>query len=45
MGHRQAAYVYVMPEKRTKDRVILKLVGLHGLLSSEEEQAARSQGG
>src|SRR4051795_907348 len=34
---RQAAYVYAMAEKRAKDRVILKLVGLHGLLSSEEE--------
>jgi putative intracellular protease/amidase len=32
---RQAAYVYAMAEKRAKDRVILKLVGLHGLLSSE----------
>ena len=34
---RQAAYVYAMAEKRAKDRVILKLVGLHGLLYSEEE--------
>src|SRR3954462_6887531 len=34
---RQAAYVYAMAEKRAKDRVILKLVGLHGLLSSEED--------
>ena len=34
---RQAAYVYAMAEKRAKDRVILKLVGLHGLLSSEDE--------
>jgi len=34
---RQAAYVYAMAEKRAKDRVILKLVGLDGLLSSEEE--------
>src|SRR5215217_7161164 len=34
---RQAAYVYAMAEKRAKDRVILKLIGLHGLLSSEEE--------
>src|ERR687884_1286704 len=34
---RQAAYVYAMAEQRAKDRVILKLVGPHGLLSSEEE--------
>src|SRR5215212_6545793 len=34
---RQAAYVYAMAEKRAKDRVILKLIGLDGLLSSEEE--------
>src|SRR3954452_25345486 len=34
---RQAAYVYAMAEKRAKDRVILKLGGLHGLLYSEEE--------
>src|SRR5215203_5400288 len=34
---RQAAYVYAMAEKRAKDRVILKLVGLDGLLASEEE--------
>src|SRR3712207_847481 len=33
---RQAAYVYAMAEKLAKDRVILKLVGLEGLLSSEE---------
>src|SRR3954467_14105257 len=34
---RQAAYVYAVAEKRAKGRVSLKLVGLHGLLSSEEE--------
>src|SRR3954469_11297560 len=34
---RQAAYVYAMAEKRAKDRVILKLIGLHRLLYSEEE--------
>ena len=34
---RQAAYVYAMAEKRAKDRVILKLVGLDCLLSSEEQ--------
>ncbi|KMO20948.1 hypothetical protein [Methylobacterium platani] len=34
---RQAAYVFAMAEKRAKDRVILKLAGLHGLLYSEDE--------
>ena len=34
---KQAAYVYAMAEKRAKDRVILKLIGLHGLVYSEEE--------
>lgn len=31
------AYPYAMAEKRGKDRVILKLIGLHGLAYSEEE--------
>lgn len=31
------AYPFAMSEKRAKDRVILKLVGLHGLLYSEDE--------
>lgn len=34
---KQAAYVYAMAEKRAKDRVILKLINLHGLAYSEEE--------
>lgn len=34
---RQAAYVFAMSEKRAKDRVILKLIELHGLAYSEEE--------
>ncbi|MGE7415858.1 trna delta -isopentenylpyrophosphate transferase [Methylobacterium tarhaniae] len=34
---KQAAYVFAMAEKRAKDRVILKLIGLHGLLYSEDE--------
>jgi hypothetical protein len=34
---KQAAYVYAMAEKRAKDRVILKLIGLHGMAYSEEE--------
>lgn len=33
---KQAAYVYAMAEKRAKDRVILKLAGLHGAYSEEE---------
>ncbi|WP_018263468.1 hypothetical protein [Methylobacterium sp. WSM2598] len=37
IGGKQPAYVYAMAEKRAKDRVILKLVGLHGLLYSEDE--------
>lgn len=31
------AYPWAMAEKRGKDRVILKLIGLHGLVYSEEE--------
>lgn len=34
---KQAAYVYAMAEKRAKDRVILKLIELSGLVYSEEE--------
>lgn len=34
---KMAAYVYAMAEKRAKDRVILKLIGLHGLAYSEDE--------
>lgn len=34
---KQAAYVFAMAEKRAKDRVILKLIGLHGLAYSEDE--------
>lgn len=34
---KQAAYPYAMAEKRAKDRVILKLIELHGLVYSEEE--------
>ncbi|MBS7545093.1 trna delta -isopentenylpyrophosphate transferase [Ancylobacter oerskovii] len=30
-------YPYAMAEKRAKDRVILKLIGLHGLAYSEDE--------
>ena len=31
------AYPWAMAEKRAKDRVILKLIGLHGLVYSEQE--------
>ncbi len=34
---KQAAYPYAMAEKRAKDRVILKLINLHGLAYSEDE--------
>ena len=33
---KQAAYPYAMAEKRAKDRVIIKLAGLHGAYSEEE---------
>jgi hypothetical protein len=34
---KQAAYPFAMAEKRAKDRLTLKLIGLHGLVYSEEE--------
>lgn len=34
---KQAAYPYAMAEKRAVDRVVLKLIGLHGLAYSEDE--------
>ena len=34
------AYPWAMAEKRAKDRVVLKLIGLHGLVYSEEEMDA-----
>lgn len=34
---KQAAYVYAIAEKRARDRLVLKLIGLHGLLYSEDE--------
>ena len=33
---KQASYVWAMAEKRAKDRVILKLAGLHGAYSEDE---------
>lgn len=42
---KQAGYVWAMAEKRAKDRVILKLVSLHGLAYSEEEADDFKRGG
>jgi hypothetical protein len=36
-GNNKNAYPYAMAEKRAKDRVALKLLGLHGLAYSEDE--------
>jgi hypothetical protein len=36
-GNNKNSYPYAMAEKRAKDRVVLKLIGLHGLAYSEEE--------
>lgn len=36
-GNNKNSYPYAMAEKRAKDRVVLKLIGLHGLVYSEEE--------
>ena len=36
-GNNKNSYPYAMAEKRAKDRVVLKLVGLHGMAYSEEE--------
>lgn len=36
---KQPSYPWAMAEKRAKDRVILKLVGIHGLVYSEDEMA------
>jgi len=36
---KQPSYPWAMSEKRAKDRVILKLVGIHGLVYSEDEVA------
>ena len=39
----EPAYVYAMAEKRAKDRVILKLIQLHDVVSSEEPQVLESR--
>jgi hypothetical protein len=41
---KQKAYVYAMAEKRGKDRVILKLAGLHGAYADEEADAFKNGG-
>src|ERR671912_1243442 len=38
----EPAYVYAMAEKRARDRVILKLIELHDVISSEEPHAVES---
>ena len=40
-GNNKNAYPFAMAEKRAKDRVVLKLLGLHGLYSEEEADAFR----
>lgn len=40
---KQPAYPWAMSEKRAKDRVILKLVGIHGLVYSEDEISEPTQ--
>lgn len=37
---KQPSYPWAMSEKRAKDRVILKLIGIHGLVYSEDEMAS-----
>lgn len=36
-GNNKNSYPYAMAEKRAKDRVVLKLIGIHGLAYSEDE--------
>lgn len=38
------AYPWAMAEKRAKDRVVLKLVGIHGLVYSEDELSSGPNG-
>lgn len=40
---KQPSYPWAMSEKRAKDRVILKLVGIHGLVYSEDEIAPAAE--
>jgi hypothetical protein len=41
---KQPAYPWAMSEKRAKDRVVLKLVGIHGLVYSEDEMPTGEAG-
>lgn len=41
---KQPAYPWAMSEKRAKDRVVLKLVGIHGLVYSEVEADFKESG-
>ena len=41
-GNNKNAYPWAMAEKRAKDRVVLKLIGLHGLIYSEDEMDAKA---
>ena len=41
---KQAAYPYAMAEKRAKDRVIIKLAGLHGAYSEDEADDFKQKG-
>ena len=43
-GNNKNAYPYAMAEKRAKDRVALKLIGLHGFIYSEDEISEPSNG-
>lgn len=38
------SYPWAMAEKRAKDRVVLKLVGIHGLVYSEDELSSEPHG-
>jgi hypothetical protein len=40
VSQNMAAYVWAMATKRARDRLVLKLIGLHGLLYSEDEDDA-----
>jgi hypothetical protein len=40
---KMAPYVYAMAEKRAKDRVIIKLAGLHGVYSEDEADDFKQQ--
>jgi hypothetical protein len=43
-GNNKNSYPYAMAEKRAKDRVALKLIGLHGFVYSEDEMPESGNG-